>query len=84
MSTLNEKVVAVIAEIKGDMSLVEKVDDNTRLIEDLGLDSIQIINLIMETEEKLDIEVDINSLDFSHLKTLRTFCDFLSMDKVCS
>ncbi|HEU5023988.1 MAG TPA: phosphopantetheine-binding protein [Spirillospora sp.] len=46
------------------------VTERTRLVEDLGLDSTGILELLMELEESLGFEVDVDELEPSAFQTL--------------
>jgi acyl carrier protein len=50
---------------------VESLDWNATLTSDMGLDSVQIMNLVMEIEDNLDISVPVDILsDVSTLNEL--------------
>lgn len=75
---MKEKITAILAEIKNDPSLVERITGSTSITNDIGLDSLQMINFILRIEDEFGIEIDFEAFDFSHLKSLDAFCDFLS------
>jgi acyl carrier protein len=52
---------------------VESLDWNATLTSDMGLDSVQIMNLVMEIEDNLDISVPVDILsDVTTLNELAT------------
>ncbi len=55
--TIETKVRKVIAEKIPDMD-IEDVVPEASLIEDLGADSLTIVELVMSMEEIFDIEID--------------------------
>ncbi len=55
--TVETKVKKVIAEKIPDMD-IEDVVPEASLIEDLGADSLTIVELVMSMEEIFDIEID--------------------------
>jgi acyl carrier protein len=67
----------LVAEVVGDESLAGRLADDTDLINDLGLDSIQTISLLLRIEDEFDVEVDFEGLDLDHLRSLRGFTEFL-------
>ncbi len=56
MSDTRERVRRVVAEtLKVDL---QRVEDNSRFVEDLGAESIQSIELVAAFEEEFDIDMD--------------------------
>jgi acyl carrier protein len=55
MDTIAEAVRKVIADIAGVDS--NELQADNRLVEDLSLDSIELVNVAMDLEESLDIEI---------------------------
>ena len=54
----SERIVTVIKELKAeDMPDIE-FTDKTNLVEDVGLDSLQTINLVLQLEDEFGIEID--------------------------
>ena len=45
-------------------------DENVRLKEDLGMDSLSLTRLIVELEERLNIEIDLRLLTDDNLETV--------------
>lgn len=50
-----EKLTVIIREYTGDKTLT--INPNTILISDLGLNSLDLVNLVCEVEETFDIEI---------------------------
>ncbi|HHY96659.1 acyl carrier protein [Acholeplasma equifetale] len=73
MSALFDKVKNIIAE---ELSIDEsKIQLDSRLIEDLGADSIDAVQLMMRVEEEFDIEVSDEVL--SELKSVKELVSYL-------
>lgn len=73
-AALEEKVRQIIGEHLG-------VDDkeltpNASFVEDLGADSLDIVELVMEFEDKFDIEI--NDDDADKFKTVKDAIDYLA------
>lgn len=58
---LNNLTVIVNEQINSDSNI--KVSENMRLKEDLGFDSLRLVSLILDIEEKMDITFDESDLD---------------------
>jgi acyl carrier protein len=70
---IEDKVKKVIAE-KLDIDPSEVVPEAS-LIDDLGADSLAIVELIMSMEEEFDIEV--SDEDAENLKTVKNAIDYI-------
>ena len=78
---MKEQIKEILGEIKGNPTLTISLTDETDIINDVGLDSLQMVTFILRLEEELDIEIDFDSFDFSHLSSLNRLCDFLSIQE---
>ena len=68
-----EKLQSIIAEQLGVE--VEKVTPEASFIEDLGADSLDLVELIMGLEEEYDIEIP--DEDAANLKTVQDAIDYI-------
>ncbi|MDO3681710.1 acyl carrier protein [Paenibacillus ehimensis] len=74
-----DTIVQILCQIKeGSPSLRERLTLETDLNDDVGLDSLQMINFMVKVEEELRIEIDYDEFDYSHLRSIGTFIDFLN------
>ncbi|MGG1618892.1 acyl carrier protein [Paenibacillus sp. NRS-1782] len=71
------KIIEIIADIKEDPSLRNKLNGSSDLMNDAALDSLQIISFILNVEEAFGIEVDFDSFDLDHLNSIDRFCEFV-------
>ncbi|GAB2658797.1 acyl carrier protein [Saccharopolyspora gloriosae] len=71
-------VTSVITELKAvlDYELPE-LTEQSKIFEELGLDSTGVFELMMRLEEALDIEFDTDSLEMGHFETVGTLTDFV-------
>ena len=72
--TIETKVKKVIAEKIPDID-IEDVVPEASLIEDLGADSLTIVELIMSMEEVFEIEIDDDEAE--NLVTVQDAIDFI-------
>jgi acyl carrier protein len=75
---MKQRLIKIICEIKGEKALECNIDENSSIIEDIGIDSLQMINLILKVEEEFGIEIDFDDFDYTYLSSISTFCDFIS------
>ncbi|MCX2732055.1 acyl carrier protein [Saccharopolyspora sp. NFXS83] len=71
-------VTSVINELKAvlDYELPE-LTEQSKIFEELGLDSTGVFELMMRLEEALEIEFDTDSLEMGHFETVGTLTDFV-------
>ena len=73
MSDVAERVKKIVVEHLGVEA--EKVVDNANFIEDLGADSLDTVELVMELEEEFDIDIPDDSAD--KIQTVGEAIDFI-------
>lgn len=71
--TLEEKVISIIME-QLDVTREECVVEAS-FIDDLGADSLDLVELIMEMEETFDVQIADNELE--KIRTIKDVLDFL-------
>ena len=63
----------IVAELRAELSRVSQggleIGEDTNLLGDLALDSLQVMNLLLEIEDKFDISIPVNVLP--DVKTVR-------------
>lgn len=63
MNKLFEEVKDIIKKYAFDKTLVDKAEENSRIIADLRINSARIVDIVLDIEEKYDIEIDDKSLE---------------------
>lgn len=67
MATQEEKIEESLREIlSGSVDSSVDLASNTNFVSDLGLESIQVLEFVMEVEEHFDIAIDMESLSDVH------------------
>lgn len=59
-----------VNDILKEKSFCEQITPNLKLGEDLGLDSLNMVELMVELEDKFNIEIDESDLNPSALQTV--------------
>ena len=76
MSETRAKVEAAVARaLEEALPALGEVDPDAALTGDLGLDSVQIMNLVMEIEDNLDLSVPVDVL--AEVRTLNQLIERL-------
>ncbi|MCW6007745.1 phosphopantetheine-binding protein [Micromonospora sp. CPCC 205371] len=57
---------------------VPAADEDTKLMEDLGLSSSTTLELMLELEERLDIQIDVEDIDQDDFATVGTLAEFVA------
>ena len=68
---MNEKIKEIVAEIL-DLE-VSEINEEAKIIDDLGADSIAVMEIVMELEEEYDVEVPTEDI-----LTLLTVADIIA------
>jgi acyl carrier protein len=71
-----------VATIAGSLAKSMRVDaatigENSRLFDELGLDSTTVLELLMTIEEELGMEFDTDTLEQHHFETVGTLAAFV-------
>lgn len=74
---MEEKIIKILSEVKENESLIETVDIGTNIIDEIGLDSLQMINFMLRIEEETGVEIDFDTFEFSNLYSVKTFAEYL-------
>ena len=75
---MEQHIIQIISQIKDDEQLVKDLNEHSNIMEDGGLDSLQMINFILKVEEKFGIEIDLEEFEFSHMESIAAFCQYIS------
>lgn len=77
--TARDEVVSAIGDALGDVleREITGLTEDTRLFDDLRLDSSKVLELLMLVEMAVDITVDPDDLDIDRLRTVRSFADYV-------
>lgn len=74
MITIEANVKKLIAKITTNAD-IEQIFPDTDFVEDLGIDSLSIIELVMAIEDAFEIEIDNNEAE--KLRTVKNIIDFV-------
>jgi len=74
---MQEKIIAILSELKQDPTLLATITGTSDIVNDVGLDSLQMIQFILKVEDELDVQIDYDGFDFQYLQSVDAFVDFL-------
>ncbi|MGC5345034.1 phosphopantetheine-binding protein [Streptomyces sp. DT24] len=74
-----DQVLAAIEEALEDVlgRQIGRVPEDTGLFDDLRLDSSSVLELLLLVEDSTGAAVDPETLDIDHLRTIRSFADYV-------
>jgi acyl carrier protein len=75
------EIKLILEKVKGVPGLAAQLADSADIIEDIGLDSLQMMEFMLEVESQLNLEIDFEKLDFSYLKSIKKFSEILQQMK---
>lgn len=75
-----EEIISSFKQILKDHHIenIDKITDNTKMSEDLNIDSLDLVEIVMEAEEKFDITIP--EAEMSNLKTFGELITFIDKE----
>lgn len=67
----------IVAKLRNAPQLVNELPDTADLADGLALDSLEMLQFMLELEERLSIRIDFDRLEFSYLRSIRRLAEFL-------
>lgn len=77
MTAAIKAIKEIIAKLKRDPELAVELPDTADILDGVGLDSLEMLQFMLELEERLAIRIDFDKLEFSYLHSIRTLAEFL-------
>jgi acyl carrier protein len=66
----------IIAKLKGAPNLAAELPDGADILRDVGLDSLELLQFMLDAEERLVIRIDFNTLEYSTLQSITELARF--------
>ena len=67
---MKNKLINLISEVTNKNLHLKDISKNFDLINDFGIDSIQMINLLLKIEDDFDIRLDYNNLKYDDIRSI--------------
>jgi acyl carrier protein len=77
-SHLTEPLKQLLAETLRDTDGLRPVGDDDDIVNDLGLDSLQMMSFLLAVEDRFSIQLDFERLDLASLGSVTRFAAFLA------
>lgn len=76
-TTFYEKIATALSKVLSTEISPAQLNDNTDLLNDIGLNSLDFLQFILQLEESFDMEIDIQKLDIQYFRNLGKLKTFL-------
>ena len=70
-------IKSILQKIKKSAVVAQQLSDATNIIEDVGLDSLEMLQFMLEVEETMAIMIDFDQIEYEHLYAISTLAEFL-------
>jgi acyl carrier protein len=70
-------IKGIVARLKRDPALAGRLQDDADLVEGVGMDSLEMLQFMLELEERLAIQIDFDQLEFAYLRSIARLAGFL-------
>jgi acyl carrier protein len=75
---LQSKIMTAICEVKEQPELAQTLTGSTNLADGIGIDSLQMTNLILAIEESCGVVIDFDTLRLEHFHSVDTLTAFVA------
>ena len=76
-----ETIINILKDLINDEEILSGITSESDLINDIGLDSIQMINFILRIEDEFDIEIDFDDIEIEIMYNLGDFAEYVKKCK---
>ena len=77
-SDIEGTIRTVLANVLDGAMTEQEISRDADLISEYGLDSLQMISFLLGIEDAFDVELDYESLQLIHMRSVRQFAGFLA------
>jgi acyl carrier protein len=77
MDTVEDKVREVLVGVLSNGMTPDEVSRDADLVEEYGLDSLQMISFLLGIEDSFDLELDYENLELDHLRSVAQFASYV-------
>ena len=77
LAQMEEMIKELLAEIIEDDSAKQSWNENTDIINEIGIDSLQLVRFLLAVESRLGMNIDYEDLKFEYFSSIRALAEFL-------
>ena len=82
--SVQERIKQLLVNVTENPEIESTINGKTDIINDIGLDSIQMINLVLMLEDEFGIQIDFESFDFTNFYSVDLLDGYISKIMGCS
>lgn len=81
-SEMKDQLKIIISKVKEDPNLIHTITDESDLIKEVGLTSLNLMRVMLEIEDEFDMEIDLKKIkSIKIFSSLNNLCEFLQSMK---
>jgi acyl carrier protein len=77
MDSIEDKIREVVVGVLAGRVTAGQVSPDADLVEEYGLDSLQMISFLLGIEDAFDVELDYENLELDHLRSVAQFAAYV-------
>lgn len=74
---MQEQIIRIISELQKDPGLRERLNGQSNIVRDSGMESLQIVQFILQVEKEFGTEIDFDTFDMSLLDSVERFSEYV-------
>ena len=75
---MKQKIKSILSEVKENPELAVSLSDEADIVNEVGLDSLQLVTFLFRLEEAFGIEIDFENFDYSDLSSINCLAKVLT------
>lgn len=76
-TTAIDAIKQALEKVKSIAGLAGELADDADIINDVGLDSLEMLRFMLDLEERLSIQIDFDRLEYSFFNSIRELANFM-------
>ena len=76
---MEKQVISIIERVTGEV--YADANENSNVILDFGLDSLQMVTLFLNLEDEFEVSFDFDLFDFEILKSISSLVDYIRSEQ---
>ncbi len=76
------QIRTVLATVMNRGMTAEDISVDADLVDEYGIDSLEMISFLLAIEDAFDLELDYENLELNHLRSVREFASFVAIRRV--
>jgi acyl carrier protein len=77
MTAAIDAIKQTLEKVKSVRGLAGELADNADIINSVGLDSLEMLQFMLDLEERLSIRIDFDRLEYSYFNSISTLAEFM-------